>query len=213
MKMLHQLVLGVIVLGSCAAGLYATNGNSKIQPKLSLSPKDPSRVSDWFVELAQARKRQIDELRNYLSSDRFPQNHDYPQASVPYFVDQKGSACAVAYLLIQSGYSELVEEIRKTNNHVRIGNVLQGPLIDWILFSGLTQEECALIQPTYRGPDGKLRGPGCRLNRPTEHERLAMHFRSVIAQLERDTPKSLALAFERLQPRIEKELVGRVVSR
>ncbi len=206
MKMLHQVILGVIVLGSCAAGLYATNGNPKIQPKLSLSPKDPSRVSDWFVELAQARKRQIDELRNYLSSSRFPQNHDFPQANVPYFVDQRGSACAVAYLLIRSGYSELVEEIRKTNNHVRIADVHQGPLIDWILFSGLTQEECALIQPTYRGP-------GFRLNRPTEHERLAMHFRSVIAQLERDTPKSLALAFERLKPRIEKELVGRVVSR
>ena len=39
--------------------------------------------------------------------------------------------------------------IAKANNNVRIKDVHGGPVLDWILRSGLMQEEAALIQPGY----------------------------------------------------------------
>lgn len=40
--------------------------------------------------------------------------------------------------------------IAKANNQIRIKDVKDGPILDWILRSGLTQEEC--VQGTYLPP-------------------------------------------------------------
>jgi uncharacterized protein YjbI with pentapeptide repeats len=54
----------------------------------------------------------------------------------------------------ESGWSDAVDEIARHNNHVYVPDAHDGPLVHWVLQSGLTQEEAALIQPGY--------GPSCR---------------------------------------------------
>ena len=49
----------------------------------------------------------------------------------------------------RSGSNDAVEEIARHNNHVYVPDVHDGPLMQWVLQSGLTQEEAALIQPAY----------------------------------------------------------------
>jgi hypothetical protein len=111
-------------------------------------------------------------------------------------MDGKGRACAVASLLIQSGQRKVVEQVSKKNNHVRIADLAGGPVVDWILISGLTQEECALIQPSYNWtPESE----------PTEAQKaeLRRHFEAVVLDLRENAAASLARALERLLPKIE----------
>ncbi len=76
-------------------------------------------------------------------------NEDVDQET-PIFVDRRGVPCAVAYLMLKSGREDLVRQVVETNTYVRIGDLREGPVLDWIRSSGLTQEECARIQPAYR---------------------------------------------------------------
>src|SRR5262249_42523664 len=54
--------------------------------------------------------------------------------------------CPMAELIHKSGRDDLVEAVKKEANAVRLADVHEGPLYDWMLGSGLTQEEIALVQ-------------------------------------------------------------------
>lgn len=102
-------------------------------------------------------------------------------------------------------------QVATANNHIRIADVNGGPILDWILRSGLTQEEAALIQPgySYLACDACLPGSEQRavtFGRPTEEsghieaqdrERIREHLARVERKLREDTPASLALAHRR----------------
>ena len=107
-----------------------------------------------------------------------------------HFVDRVGTACAVGHLMRLDGQEELVGRIAANSNHVRIEDVDRGPLIDWIGSSGLTQEECALIQPSYATIEDY------RLARPwqDEVERLRAHFAQVEETLRVQSQQSLGEA-------------------
>ena len=114
--------------------------------ELELRLRDVSHLSEV---LQQERKRNIERLRKYRKERVFPQNIDFPGERIPYFKDAFGTPCAVAYLIEQSGQQEVVEMVRKTNNHVYVDEINEGPVFDWIKSSGLTKKEAARIQPTY----------------------------------------------------------------
>jgi hypothetical protein len=71
---------------------------------------------------------------------------------VPIFVDNHDTACAVGHLMRESGWGDAVAAIERANNFVYVTDVRHGALVDWVLVSGLTQEEAALIQPSYYPP-------------------------------------------------------------
>ena len=60
--------------------------------------------------------------------------------------DNDGHLCAVATLLEKAGRDDLVEATAKESNFVRIADLTGGPVMDWVLTSGLTQEEIVMIQ-------------------------------------------------------------------
>jgi hypothetical protein len=140
------------------------------------APLDDETHAIWREALLAARKRQLVRLRAYAGGRRFPRNHRI-FGETPVFVDPDGIPCAVAYLMIESGSDALVQRIAETDNHVRIGTLAGGPVVDWILRSGLMQMECADIQPTYRFEDPEQ----------LRMRRLERHFEEVIAELERAT--------------------------
>jgi len=104
--------------------------------------------------LATQRTRQIARLDAYRYRGRFPLNQSYPGRVLPIFVDSHDTACAVGHLMRQSGWQAAVAGVHSTNNLVYVPQVNGGPVWAWILQSGLTQEEAALVQPGYPYPAG-----------------------------------------------------------
>jgi hypothetical protein len=97
-----------------------------------------------------ARLLALDWLDEYRSTGLFPHNHVRPRERVPVFVDPHGTPCAVGYLLLRSGEDEMVEEIVRANNLVRVPELRDDVrFADWLHAHGLTLEEAALIQPGY----------------------------------------------------------------
>jgi len=80
---------------------------------------------------------------------QFPKNMRVPHRRTPVFVDDEGTPCAVASLMLQSGERNLVESVARIDNHLNIREVRAGPVIGWLEQEGLTKEEAARIQPSY----------------------------------------------------------------
>jgi hypothetical protein len=172
---------------------------ARAKPAQAPSAEDAAQIpaevrAAWHERLARARAIQIERLAEYRRSGRFPRNHRY-NGYVPVFVDHHGTPCAVAYLMQSEGRDRDVRAIAAADNHVRIEDVSEGPLIDWILTSGLTQEEATMIQPGY--PRSFLEP----LRRRDEQARLWVHFHHVEHQLRATTERSLEIALERLAAR------------
>ena len=129
--------------------------------------------------------------------------------------DQQGHYCAAATIIRASGQVALVEQIAEDNNFFRIVDVTQGPVMDWILTSGLTQAELVMIQkpfmPVTKRPeldptttiaiDPKLRA--------AETRRLARLYRVIEQKLIKNQRANLELAVDRLmrQPHLAKQLL------
>jgi hypothetical protein len=108
--------------------------------------------SVWRHTLANRRLVNMQRLRLYQLRGVFPQNEGQADHAVPIFVDNYDTACAVGHLMRDSGWTDEVAAIQRANNLVYVSDVHAGPLVDWVLISGLTQEEAALIQPAYQPP-------------------------------------------------------------
>lgn len=98
-----------------------------------------------------ARARNIAVLREYRTAGVYPHNHDYPDGRRPYFRDEHGTLCAMAFLIWRSGERELVERVAQTNNNAYIRDLAADPaLVAWLDRNGLSVAEAARIQPTYQ---------------------------------------------------------------
>jgi hypothetical protein len=110
------------------------------------------------VEFAAHRQQQLARLEEYAAAGEFP--HDYTTApSLHMFRDDEGRLCAVANLVHRDGRDDLVDATVREHNDVVVADVHDGPMLAWMLTSGLTQEELARIQvpapPVQRAPTGR----------------------------------------------------------
>lgn len=99
---------------------------------------------DQVAELAAHRARMIEWLRDYYEAGQYPTDAAGMPLSV--FEDDKGVRCPMAELISRSGHEDLVDAVAKENNQVRLADVKEGPLHDWMLASGLTGDEIAMVQ-------------------------------------------------------------------
>jgi hypothetical protein len=118
-------------------------------------------VSHLPLELQQARRENLERLREYRQAGVFPRNEDFADERVPYFIDDRGVVCAVGHLVVESGHAAVAEEIRRTENNARLLEMKHPALPDWIAQSGLTAEEHAAIQPAYCGCSSHGSDPVC----------------------------------------------------
>jgi hypothetical protein len=155
------------------------------------------------AELIKARHRNLDAFRAYMKKGVYPSNV-YQDGALNVWRDQDGHFCAAATIIRASGQTELVERVADQNNFIRLADVTQGPLMDWMLTSGFTQQELVAIQkpfmPVATQPEPAPVDPvvvDAKL-RAAETARL----RDVYTQVERDLVKnenkSLDLAVDRL---------------
>ena len=102
-----------------------------------------------LIYLAGKRQQQIGRIRDYMNRGRFPLNEGHSPVAVPVFVDHHGTHCAVGHLMRSDGMSTEVAKIVNADNLVLVSSVNGGGMLDWVRTSGLTQEEAAMIQPSY----------------------------------------------------------------
>jgi hypothetical protein len=102
------------------------------------------------------RSLHIERLASYSAAGLFPTNERL-SVPTPIFIDADGRACAVAYLMIESGARELAERVAALENTDYVPDIDEPGVTAWIAASGLTADECAEIQPAY-GPCGAHAG-------------------------------------------------------
>jgi len=108
-------------------------------------------VSNLSAELKTKRKHLLDLLHNYWTNGIFPKNYDFADQRKPCFIDKDGTICAVGYLVEQTTSRQVADEINSKHKYDEL-LAMNNQIVDkWVLTSGLTKEECAMIQPAY-GP-------------------------------------------------------------
>jgi hypothetical protein len=108
----------------------------------TLSPA--AAPSSQLGELTRRRDDAISRLHEYREKGVFPTSADGMPLSV--FRDAHGVRCPMAQLIHDSGRDDLVNAVVARNNELRLADVHEGPLYDWMLHSGLTLDEIAMVQ-------------------------------------------------------------------
>lgn len=95
------------------------------------------------------RETMLDLLHDYRTAGVFPRNRDHVSERRPCFIDRDGRICAVGYLIEQSAGRDAAEAINRKYQYAFIPEMTSPDVEDWIAGSGLTKEECGMIQPSY----------------------------------------------------------------
>ncbi|HRD53452.1 MAG TPA: hypothetical protein PKY96_12470 [Flavobacteriales bacterium] len=95
----------------------------------------------------------LNRLGAYADGRRFPQNLVLAERN-PVFIDPFGTACAVGWLMIESGYGEVAKAISAGFNLGYVHEIIAddrfaAPVVAWADAHGFTADELAWIQPGY----------------------------------------------------------------
>lgn len=165
----------------------------------------PAPVLDRDVlraKLSAARAANLTRFRAYQRRGVFPSN-TYEDGKVHVWRDEDGHLCAAAMIMHASGQASLAEKIADSDNFIRLDDEMAGPVLEWILTSGFTQEEIAAIHEPFAPvfEPGLAPGTGVPISsdlRRAENARLARKYRAVEATLVKDQKASLELALAQL---------------
>lgn len=155
------------------------------------------------AKLAANRQANLGRFRAYQAAGVFPSN-TYTKSKLNVWLDEQGHFCAAATIIRSSGQVDLANSVAAQNNFIRLGDVRQGPVMDWILTSGLTQVEIAAIQEPFEGVGGGRRyepEPVVAVDpalRKREDARLRAKYKQVEAQIVKHAAASLDAATDRL---------------
>ncbi|WP_317899775.1 hypothetical protein [Aurantibacillus circumpalustris] len=119
-------------------------------------------ISGLTAEQKQKRNQALDLLHNYWNAGIFPRNYDYREERKPCFIDKDGAICAVGYLVEQTAGRQTAEKINNDHKYDKILAMKDRTVNNWIESNGFTEQECAMIQPTYGPPPdrtGYINGP------------------------------------------------------
>jgi len=101
-------------------------------------------------ELASRRKEILGYFDEYIAKGTTPQNVHVPWRT-PVFIDDRGTICAVGYLIERSASRTLAEKIAKDHRYNVLEDIAAAmpEVRAWVESSGLTLEELASVQPGY----------------------------------------------------------------
>jgi hypothetical protein len=152
--------------------------------------------------LSARRAKNVAAFRRYAQRGVYPHNF-VVDGPLNVWIDEEGRMCAAATMIFRSGAKSLVRKVAREDNYIRLGAVAGGPLLDWMLTSGLTQHEIATIQEPFMGRMEPIEpAPAiAKTPRQLEDERLAARYREVLAMLAAGTDASLDAAIDRLATR------------
>ncbi len=183
----------IITFAAAALSVFALTGCPSPSVVEVTAPERvdvPDERSSKRSQLAANRARNLDELHAYWTAGVFPRNEELPMVG-NVFRDADGHLCAAANLMQKDGRGELVDRTARRDNFIRLAEVEDGELHEWILQSGFTQEEIAMIQVPYM--------PVHLISVEEERARLQQHLEAVESRLRDDTEQSLSIAVRELE--------------
>lgn len=131
-------------------------------PEAPVMPARQVTKAQVLEALEARRAKNLAAFRAYRKAGVYPHNM-VRFGPLNVWIDGEGHLCAAATMLDKDGKHDLVVEIGKTNNQIRLLNVTEGPLMDWILTSGFTLEEIDRIQAPAVFPERDLAAEDARL--------------------------------------------------
>lgn len=174
-----------------------------------LEPRpDRAAIRDALIR---ARATNLAAFRAYVERGVFPSN-TFGTGKLHVWRDAAGHYCAAATIIKASGQDALVAKVAEQDNFIVLLDVKQGPLLDWMLTSGFTQEEIDAIQePGFDMRRERLRPVVVDVDkRKAEDARLHAVYAQVDKRLVADQRKSIDLAVDRLlaRPTLAQTLLG-----
>jgi hypothetical protein len=127
-----------------------TNDTKRIRFHLETVISHLSKLvpTEQTVAIQEKRTLLLSKLKAYAERGVFPQN-TYHTNRQPYFIDNKGTHCAVGYLMKVSGAEDLAIQISKEHNYDYLPNIKTEGVLDWAEQHGFSLRELAWIQPGY----------------------------------------------------------------
>jgi hypothetical protein len=154
------------------------------------------------AKLLERRAQNLAYFRAYQKKGVFPAN-TFVTGELNVWLDDFGNFCAAASIIKASGHEDLVKRVGEQTNFIRLKDVKQGPLMDWMLTSGFTKEEIVAIQApmVYVGDEQRMFEQQRRVDeqlRAAEATRLKKVYKTVDRSIVKNEKKSIELAVTRL---------------
>lgn len=156
-----------------------------------------ARLADTKQALVEHRALQLARLHAYAIGGAFPRNPARNPAPLHMFKDPEGRRCAVANLIHEDGQGELVDRMAREHNDVVVADQESGPLHEWVLTSGLTNEEVRKIQGI--GFEGFGLGPVAESGFTRERILMQSRLLTIEQELATATDDSIEIALARLE--------------
>ncbi|MBA3538872.1 MAG: hypothetical protein H0T79_04530 [Deltaproteobacteria bacterium] len=187
------------------------------QPPTQVAHRDLARadVAPVIMDRAAVRAALVTNraaFRAYQRTGVFPSN-THGDRALNVWRDREGHFCAAATIIRVSGGVALADKIAEQNNFIKLGEVTRGPVMDWILASGFTQDEIAAIQEPFMPVAREPRQPKPIIAadlRKAETQRLVQKYRAVEQMLVTNQEASLDIAVDRLMK--HRELAAAVIT-
>lgn len=113
-------------------------------PDLAPVPEAPDRASVRLA-LEHRRAHNLASFKQYIQTGVYPHN-TYRDGPLNVWFDASRHYCAAATMIVKDGHQDLAARTAATDNNIRLLDVTDGPLLDWMLTSGFTIEEIDRIQ-------------------------------------------------------------------
>lgn len=151
---LKSLLLSASLLATAACGASAVKHTGDAGRKA-----DPIVVKHDAIDraalrdaLAQRRQISLDRFLAYREGRVYPIN-TFADGLQHVWLDELGTLCAAATIIAGDWGYDVTASVSYEDNFVRLADVKDGPLADWMLTSGLTHAELVAIQePMMREP-------------------------------------------------------------
>ena len=142
---MFKLAALALIFASATASASANAPEHFARPAIvDVVPDLPSRA-DVRAALAKRRAHNLAAFHAYWTGGVYPHN-SYRVGPLNVWRDENGHFCAAATMIDKDGQHELAETTAAANNNLRLLDVTTGPLLDWMLTSGLTIEDIDRIQ-------------------------------------------------------------------
>lgn len=202
---MSRLAIAFALVTSLTTGVFAESARAGYtRPPTSLDSaiaevRMPARSLDRATlraKLLERRAQNLAHFRAYQAKGSFPAN-TFLEGDLNVWIDDFGNICAAASIIKAGGGGDLVKRVGDQTNFIRLVDVKQGPLMDWMLMSGFTKEEIVAIQApmVYIGDEDR------RLNQQfqlAETARLKKLYKTVERSLLKNQKQSIELAVTRL---------------
>lgn len=141
------------------------------------------------------RTKNLAAFRAYRKGGVYPHNR-WRMGPLNVWIDTDGHLCAAATMIGKDGKEALVRKTAETDNNIRLQNVIDGELLDWMLTSGFTIEEIDRIQAPSIYPDESMMKTEDALR--AEDARLSKLYAETDAALVKQSKRGLDTATDRL---------------